>query len=138
MRLQYRGNGYDYEPVEANSVETNLSGRYRWQPFQFSDPRHIPTPQTPQQLTYRGVDYQTDKGGEILPVVMESSSGAPAASLARASLKTRRALMRQVEQIHLQSIEKRLLHRIQVALERGDQTLVAQLEQEMSQMVCHL
>lgn len=137
MRLQYRGNGYDYEPVEANSVETSMSGRYRWQPFQFSYPRHIPMPQTPHNLTYRGVAYQPDESVELMSAAMGAPAVAPG-PVASASLKTRRALMREVEQIHLQSIEKRLLHRLQVAHERGDQALMNQLEQEMSQMVCHL
>lgn len=138
MRLKYRGQSYEYEPVDATVEESEMSGSYRWQSFQFSYPRHIPVPQVPHNCTYRGVDYQTDEVGEQSPVSFRRYPVAPVSSDARTSLKTRRAMMREVEQMHLENIQKRLQHRIEVAQARGDQALVAALEHEMSQMVCHI
>jgi len=138
MRLRYRGNSYEYEPVEATVEESDMSGSYRWQSYKFSYPRHIPVPQVPHDLTYRGVTYHTDEVGEQSPPPFRRYPAAPVSADARTSLKTRRALMREVEQIHLQNIHKRLQQRMEAAQARGDEALVAALEKEMSQMVCHL
>jgi len=115
-----------------------MAGSYRGQTFSFSYPRHIPVPQVPHNLTYRGVSYHTDEVGDQSPVSFRHHTAGTVSPDARTSLKTRRALMREVEQIHLQNIQKRLQHRIEAAQARGDQALVAELEKEMSQMVCHL
>jgi len=136
MRLHYRGNGYEYEPVELNAVESEMNGRYRWQGFSFSYPRHIPAPQTKYDLKYRGVDYPTEEARELAPTSFRHRPAATVSTPARNSLQARRALMREVEQIHLKNIQDRLIRRIEAAQARGDQALVEQLEAEMSHMAC--
>ncbi|MGG6295948.1 arginine synthesis PII-interacting regulator PirA [Leptolyngbya sp. AN02str] len=123
MRLTYRGNGYEYEPVETNLAETDVFGKYRGQGFHFSYPRHIPVPQPPRSLSYRGVHYETTESGAIHTV-----SRSEATSL---KMNARQAVMQEVEQIHQQNIQRRLQHRLEVAQQRGDEMLVRQLQQEM-------
>jgi hypothetical protein len=139
MRLHYRGNGYEYEPVEQNTVEsTKMNGRYRWQNFHFAYPHHIPVPPTAYNLKYRGVDYPTEEARELVSTSLRHHPVASVTMPTRSSLQARRALMREVEQIHLQNIQERLLRRIEAAQARGDEDLVEQLEAEMSYMTCSI
>lgn len=128
MRLSYRGHGYDYEPVEANAVEGDVAGRYRWQTTQPTAPRHVAVPVTPNVLYPRAV---TPSAGAN-PAAMWMSQPA------RTHLQARQESRGEVDFVHLQNIHNRLQHRLCVAASRGDQHLVTQLEQEMSQMVCLL
>ena len=136
MRLHYRGNGYEYEPVELNTVESEMNGRYRWQGFNFSYPRHIPVPQTDYNLKYRGVDYPAEEARELAPECFRPAPAATVSTPRHNNLNARRALMREIEQIHLKNIQDRLVRRIEAAEARGDQALVQQLEAEMSHMTC--
>jgi hypothetical protein len=136
MRLHYRGNGYDYEPVELNTVESKMNGRYRWQGFNFSYPRHVPVSQVGYSLTYRGVDYPTEEARELAPACFRQYPAATASLSARNNFSARQTLIREVEQMHLQNIQDRLVRRIEAAQARGDSSLVQQLEAEMSYMTC--
>ncbi|MEO1144833.1 MAG: DUF4278 domain-containing protein [Cyanobacteria bacterium J06638_22] len=138
MRLHYRGNGYEYEPVELNTVESEMNGRYRWQGFNFSYPRHVPVSQADYSLTYRGVDYPTEEARELAPIGFRQHPAAPVSTVAHNNLNARRTLMRDVEQMHLKNIQDRLVHRIEAAQARGDRSLVQQLEAEMSYMTCQI
>jgi hypothetical protein len=123
MRLTYRGTDYEYEPVETNLAETDVFGKYRGHSFHFSYPRHVPVPQPPHSLAYRGIRYETTDSG-----AMHTVSRSEATSL---KMNARQSVMQEVERIHQQNIERRLLHRLEVARERGDELLVRQLQQEM-------
>ncbi|MEO1210448.1 MAG: DUF4278 domain-containing protein [Cyanobacteria bacterium J06638_20] len=137
MRLHYRGNGYEYEPVDLNTVESEINGRYRWQGFNFSYPRHIPVPQADyNSLTYRGVDYPTEEARELSPTCFRPHPAVSVNTAVRNNLNARRAMMREVEQMHLKNIQDRLVRRIEAARARGDRSLVQQLEAEMSYMTC--
>lgn len=147
MRLVYRNAGYDYEPVPVSLYESGISGQYRGQTFQFQYPRHIPVPQPVLNLKYRGVAYQTASDGStttIKPMVKSAaqlgkSARVPAEAASgqlHSALFSRQVMISEVANVHRQSIQRRLQHRLEVAQAKGDDTLIGQLEQEM-RLIAH-
>jgi len=128
MRLSYRGHGYDYEPVEANAVETEVAGRYRWQATQPAYPHHVTVP----------VTSNVPHPYAVAPNAGANHAAMPMSQPARTHLQARQDRRGEVNFVHLQNIHNRLQHRLCVAASRGDQHLITQLEEEMSQMVCLL
>jgi hypothetical protein len=136
MRLSYRGQHYDYEPVPVDMAETNTTGHYRGHQFNFSYPRHIPVPQPILDLKYRGVAYRTSSSGLITtpqPAIQPDQEVVPVRF--KPVKSNRQVLLREVAKIHSQNVQQRLQHRLDVARAKGDEWLVAQLEREMQQAV---
>lgn len=132
MRLKYRGNGYDLDPVAVDMGEFDTMGTYRGQNCRFAYPRHIPVPQTVSDLRYRGIAYHKTETGAveaIAPVRRGRSEST------QTLVNPRRTLMQEVERIHRDNIERRLQHRLEVAQARGDQDLIHALEREMQEIV---
>jgi predicted DNA binding CopG/RHH family protein len=136
MRMSYRGIPYNHEPLPVDTVESQVGGRYRGHGFNFSYPRHIPVPQPILDLKYRGVTYRTTSTGllEHVAPVASSTNEVVSTRIKRSGLN-RQSFLREVTQIHTQNIQKRLQHRLEVARVKGDSALVAQLEQEMQQVM---
>ncbi|MCU0567145.1 MAG: DUF4278 domain-containing protein [Oculatellaceae cyanobacterium Prado106] len=132
MKLAYRATQYDYEPPTVDMMESNLSGEYRGQKVQFSYPRHIPTPQSINRLSYRGNDYQTTATGgiEALPHVDRHVPVAPSIQASTAAMWVQKARLTEADQAHRQAILQHLQHRIAAAQARGDEALLHQLEAE--------
>lgn len=150
MRLSYRGLPYDCEPPSVDMAETQLTGRYRGKAFNFAYPRHIPVTQPSLDLQYRGISYRTTTMGRIetpsptgqvtSPATNNSATnnnneGIPSTPAQIHPLRMRKqVLMQEITKIHRENLQRRLIHRIEVARARGDERLVAQLENEMHQM----
>ncbi|MGJ3247607.1 MAG: DUF4278 domain-containing protein [Elainellaceae cyanobacterium] len=136
MRLSYRGVRYDSEPLPVDMAETQRIGRYRGHAFRFAYPRHIPIPQPTLDLTYRGIMCRTSATGAVQT---RQPVAAPVNEVVSTKNKVakpnRQNLLREVARVHSQNIQNRLQHRLEVARQRGDDTLVAQLEREMQQVV---
>ncbi|MEB3355358.1 MAG: DUF4278 domain-containing protein [Synechococcales bacterium] len=138
MQFIYRGIPYEREPLALDKVETQRQGTYRGRAFNFSYPRHIPVPQPALNLQYRGLLYQKTASGQIQPafpnVPLQPQPTPKAAELPKPSpYVAHRAVMRELGRVHQQNIERLLQHRLAVAKAKGDERLVAQLEQEMHQ-----
>lgn len=138
MKLMYRGSEYNYEPAPVDMGETGILGNYRGRAFTFAYPRHIPVPQFPTDLQYRGVSYHKTATGEIesvAPQVMAAPAVPPVAStpgvMYRSVAASRHALMQEVAGKHRENIQRRLQHRLEVARAKGDEMLINQLEREM-------
>lgn len=134
MKLSYRGNPYEYEPTALDMAEGNQVGKYRGQEHKFGYPRHIPVPQVPLDLKYRGIAYSTHQTDEpeyldIKTRLNQTFDKSPSEPM------TRHQRFVEVAQRHRVNILRRLDHRIQVAKERGDSDLLKQLEFEKSQLM---
>jgi hypothetical protein len=136
MRLSYRGVHYHHEPTPVDLVESGISGQHRGQAFAFTYPRHIPVPQPTVQLKYRNVAYQTTATGTITSVPAGVHPELAAGERTVAIPLPLKSRIRQVQnsdltKVHLENIRQRLQHRINVAKDSGDTTLLRELEKEM-------
>lgn len=129
MRLAYRGNRYEQETIPMEMAGSSITGSYRGNRYELAYPRHIPVPQSVQDLQYRGVPYQRTENGTLLP-------GTPvrARSQQTPALLRKKEQQNQLDQVHRLYLMRRLEHRLEVAQARGDDNLVHQLEQEMQQI----
>ena len=136
MTLSYRGARYAYQPPTVEQLESDLKGQYRGHQLQFSYPHHIPPSHPVVTLTYRGVRYQTTATGATQPVT-SAATGPLQDMLAlrgRKAQTQRSAVMQELASVHHHNLYELLEHRIQVARSKGDEQLVAQLEQERHQL----
>lgn len=136
MKLVYRGNTYDSDPVAVDLVESATVGQYRGQTYRFTYPRHIPVPQTAADLKYRGVAYHRDAQGNVTSAVTPTPARQetqPAYFISEPSL-SRKAKLAEAAKVHHETIRRHLQHRLEVARQKGDQTLIQQLEHEMQQI----
>jgi hypothetical protein len=73
MKLTYRGIQYDHNPPQLDVTESTLNGCYRGQPSHYHYLNYVPIPQPAEQLTYRGVPYQTNRQGQTIQVTQQQS-----------------------------------------------------------------
>ncbi|NJN88639.1 MAG: DUF4278 domain-containing protein [Leptolyngbyaceae cyanobacterium SL_7_1] len=132
MKLRYRGIEYNYQPTTAEPVETSLVGHYRGQRFHFAYPRHIPIPQPLLNLMYRGIGYRTTETGAIETAPQIAPLVAPkAATASKSPAQLRRVRLTEAAKAHHANIRRSLYHRLDVARQKGDETLIQQLEREL-------
>lgn len=136
MKLQYRGETYDYSPslMDEGDFERRGAGQYRGHRIEFAYPRHVPVPQTIAQLQYRGAYYCVNASGEVQAIAPSAHSLSDVSNLTmRSPMKDRKAVLTEVAKTHRQNIQRSLQHRLDVARAQGDSALVSQLEAEMQQ-----
>lgn len=135
MKLCYRGVEYDYTPPVLEVSESEVIGHYRGRPLHFSYVKHIPFPQPEANLKYRGVDYHTNRQGEVEAVVQvnKAPQDPQFKPVFDSMAAARRSLLQESARVHQENIRRSIERRIQVAQARGDESLVRQLEDEMHQ-----
>lgn len=138
MKLVYRGIAYERDPIAVDLVESPVLGQYRGQSFHFSYPRHIPVPQPALDLKYRGVAYHRDSQGvttPIAPTARPEAAVRPVYTSGGAMIsQSRKAKLAEAAKVHHETISRHLQHRLEVARQKGDQSLIQQLEHEMQQI----
>ncbi len=150
MKLTYRGVDYDYNPPVLDVTESEVACQYRGQVATYTYVRHVPIPQPAEQLTYRGVAYQTTRQGQILQLdnshTAAQATNAGHAGINFANLRSklmgaspaaaaRRQLVQESSLLHRDNIARSLQHRLDVAKANGNDLLVQQLETERVQSV---
>ena len=141
MKLTYRGVDYDYNPPVLEATESEVATQYRGQATTLRYVQHVPIPQPAEQLTYRGIAYQTTRQGQLLQLAEQPAKVKKASALqglrklsaSAPANKARRELLNEASQTHKQSISRSLEHRIEVARAEGNTNLLEQLEAEMRQ-----
>ncbi|WP_315784642.1 DUF4278 domain-containing protein [Fischerella sp. JS2] len=129
MKLTYRGVDYESNPLVVELIPGEMGGKYRGQQWRRHYPRHIRVPQPVAELKYRGVPYYV---GDPLDVEAMKLRRQPKAI---ATEKTGQKSGQDLANAHLNHIRRNLEHRLQVAREKGDQTLIRLLEDEARQMM---
>ncbi|MBD2098428.1 DUF4278 domain-containing protein [Trichocoleus sp. FACHB-591] len=135
MRLSYRGAQYESELPTFQMMEGDVVGKYRGQNLrlQYPYPKHIPVPQTPLDLKYRGVAYSTHRPMQVEDLI--ASQSVTAASQVNPVQNVRQRVLKEVEETHRTNIYRSLERRLQVAKNLGDQRLIGMLESELQQIV---
>lgn len=135
MRLSYRGAQYESELPTFQMLEGDVVGKYRGQNLrlQYPYPKHIPVPQTPLDLKYRGIAYSTHRPMQVEDLI--ASQSATAASQVNPVQNVRQRVLKEVEETHRTNIYRSLERRLQVAKNLGDQRLIGMLESELQQIV---
>ncbi|HEY9748977.1 MAG TPA: DUF4278 domain-containing protein, partial [Allocoleopsis sp.] len=115
MRLSYRGAHYETELPTFQMLEGDVIGKYRGQNLrlQYPYPKHIPVPQTPLDLKYRGVAYSTHRPMEVDDLI--ASQSATASSQPTPLQNVRQRVLKEVEETHRTNIYRSLERRLQVA-----------------------
>lgn len=148
MRLIYRGASYDYNSPSLETRETDLLRRHQGTyqrcktlqetsyPLTYRGVRYTtdqvaealsstPTLRSPQKLVYRGQQYLKHPSGAIETVVAEKAVRVP---------NTTAGLLKEVGRVHQDNLRRNLQHRLQIAKQQGNQTLVNLLEAESKQL----
>lgn len=136
MRLSYRGAHYETELPTFQMLDGDVIGKYRGQnlKLRYSYPKHIPVPQTPLDLKYRGVAYSTHRPMDVDELIAAQSTTI-AASQPTPLQNVRQRVLKEVEETHRTNIYRSLERRLQVAKNLGDQNLIGLLESELQQIV---
>ena len=136
MRLSYRGAHYENELPTFQMLEGDVIGKYRGQNLrlQYPYPKHIPVPQTPLDLKYRGAAYSTHRPMDV-DDFLASQSAATGASHSTPLQNVRQRVLKEVEETHRTNIYRSLERRLQVAKNLGDQRLIGLLESVLQQIV---
>ncbi|TFI54314.1 DUF4278 domain-containing protein [Mastigocladus laminosus UU774] len=129
MKLTYRGVDYESHPLAVETIPGEISGKYRGQQWRRHYPRHIPTPQPVAELKYRGVAYCV---GDPLDIEAMKLRRQPQAI---ATANTTQKTGQELANTHLAHIRSNLEYRLQVARQKGDQTLIRLLEDEARQIM---
>lgn len=127
MKLSYRGIEYNHKKLSIEGQEEDIIAKYRGRTYRVNRyPRHLPVPQAPMDLKYRGLEYKTHQCEEPTYPSLQHQT--------RQVRSERTELPVELAAAHCQNILKRLEHRLQVAQEKGDRTLVSQLERERHEL----
>jgi hypothetical protein len=132
MKLSYRGNEYEYNPLPLEQTPEEIGGCYRGAKWKSSYPRHIPVPQPAAQLKYRGVSYCV---GDPLEVELKMLCRQQREAASKAVVNQSKKGSNELVNTHRSNIRRDLERRLQVAQEKGDQALVGLLEDEARQIV---
>lgn len=135
MRLSYRGAQYESELPTFQMLEGDVVGQYRGQSLRlrYPYPKHIPVPQTPLDLKYRGVAYSTHRPMELEDFLATQSATAPSQPTSLQNVRQR--VLKEVAETHRTNIYRSLERRLQVAKTLGDKRLIGLLESELQQIV---
>ena len=129
MKLTYRGTNYEYDIPTVDMIEGEVAGKYRGQNWKYRYPRHIPVPQHPHDLRYRGV---LESGRKSLKVDRDLIGTVDSTEAA----VTFAQKVDEVAKVHRVNICNILDRRKQVARAKGDVKLMCLLEIEWQQMAC--
>ncbi len=148
MKLTYRGVEYNYTPVDVETAGSEVIGKYRGAVCRRSRLANIPVVQPVYHLKYRGCSYTTGtatptqapvSSQPAVPSPANPASTAPtvdetlaAAVTSTAKMSVRKLL--EVNEVHQHFIHENLKHRLDVAKQQGNQTLIELLEQERQQV----
>ena len=62
MKLFYRGSAYNYNPLAVTMVDGEVGGQFRGLDWRFRNLKEQPVQLPNLNLTYRGINYQTNPG----------------------------------------------------------------------------
>lgn len=141
MKLTYRGHQYETSFSPIDIAESELTGKYRGQSIQFHYPRHVPVPQTPHPLKYRGVSYSSTEPQHSLQEVQAIAPNKSQVAETRGGALLHLAafekpLDENLAKVHANHLCRLLDRRRQAAAARGDLHLLRLLDLEAEQIAC--
>jgi hypothetical protein len=133
MTLTYRGHQYESSFSPMDTVESQLTGKYRGQSVQFHYPRHVRVPNTSHPLKYRGVSYSsTEPQHSLNQVASQKSQGGAVLHLATLE----KPLDDHLAKVHADHLCRLLDRRRAAAIARGDLHLLRLLDLEAEHIAC--
>ena len=103
----------------------------------FSCLRHIPVPQTPLDLMYRGVSSYKEREADLASLSATQPVTTIAVKISSTYQNRKKVVDEEASRIHISNIRRSLEHRLKVAKARGDKHLLNLLEAEFKQMALH-
>lgn len=144
MKLSYRGVSYEHNSPQLEIMAGAVGGQYRGATWNHKYLRHIPVPQPKVDLQYRGVAYSTGDPIDVEVVRLRreysqvNGSATPKTEIAAQQMpirSDRSSVVRELHSTHLNHLRRNLERRLQIAREKGDNTLIQLLEAESRQLV---
>lgn len=141
MKLIYRGHQYETSFSPMDTVESELTGKYRGQSVHFNYPRHVPMPKTSHPLKYRGVSYSSTEPvhslNEVKAMAPKKSQVAETQGEAVLHLaKFEKPLDDHLAKVHADHLCRLLNRRRAAAIARGDLHLLRLLDLEAEHIAC--
>jgi hypothetical protein len=133
MKLSYRGVNYELTPPTLEVTEGEILGKYQGVSWHCQTLREMHIPRVTPILTYRGATYSQGQGvGQVASSAVWGAATKPDRPVFSPKAFPVR---KQAGQVHRANLLRNLERRIQVAKEKGDQTLISLLEAESRQLV---
>lgn len=131
MKFSDRSISYESHPPDLELTQCEVGNKFRGTSGRQKYPRHIQATE-PKDLKYREVGDCTGSTEDV----EGSTSIAPENKNNQAALtkSSRQQVLEELHDIHLSNIRRNLEHRLQVAREKGDQSLIRILEAEFEQI----
>lgn len=143
MKLTYRGHQYETSFSPVDLVESELTGKYRGQSVHLHYPRHVPVPQTPHPMKYRGISYGSTEPRhphplhEVKAIASNKSQVAETRGGALLHLAaSEKPLDENLAKVHADHLCRLLDRRRQAAVARGDLHLLRLLDLEAEHIAC--
>lgn len=133
MKLKYRGNTYEYNPLTVKETDGEVSGKYRGAEWKHHHCRYTPINENAVELKYRGTTYYSGNLQEIEKLKQRKKLnlifGTSKNQFARNKSKNDRLI-----ETHSANLCRDLQRRLEVAKQRGDENLIQMLEDEANQL----
>jgi hypothetical protein len=134
MKFNDRSISYESHPPDLELTQCEIGNKYRGTSWRQKYPRHIRATEPKIDLKYREVGYCTGSPEDIEGSLLKATSTAPKNNKAALTKSSRQQVLEELHDIHLSNIRHNLEHRLQVAREKGDQSLIRLLEAEFEQI----
>ncbi len=133
MKLTYRGIKYEHAPKAVEVTTQGVCGKYRGAEWKCHYPKSTPVTHHAAELKYRGASYYSGNPQEVEELKQRKKLNLIFAKNNQVFASNRR-VNNELAKIHLVNLQRNLERRLEVAKQRGDETLIRQLEQEADQL----
>ncbi len=132
MKLIYRGIKYEHAPETVEVTTEGVCGKYRGAEWKCHYSNHIPITHHAAELKYRGASYYSGNPQEVEELKQRKKLDFIFAK--DNQIFVRNQPNNELAKIHLANLQRSVQRRLEVAKQKGDETLIRQLQQEANQL----
>lgn len=133
MKLKYRGNSYEYNPLAVEITDEEVSGKYRGAKWRHNRYQYTSVNQNAAELKYRGATYYSGNPEEIDKLKQQQKLNLVFAANNNL-FPMNKALDDGLAEIRSANLCRNLQRRLEVAKQAGDKNLIQMLEDEANQL----
>ena len=133
MKLIYRGIKYEHAQSAVEVITEGVCGKYRGAEWKCHYAKHNPVTHGAAELKYRGASYYSGNPQEVEELKQRKKLNFIFAKNNQIFLSNRRK-NNELAEIHTANLQRNLQRRLEVARQRGDESLIRILEEEANQL----
>ena len=133
MKLKYRGNNYEYNPLAVEITDEEVKGKYRGAQWKHYRSRYTPVNENVAELKYRGVAYYSGNLEEIEKLKQPKKLNLMFA-VGENLFPPNVGLNDELREIRAANLCRDLQRRLEIAKQAGDENLIRMLEDEANQL----